>query len=217
MYILKSFKKAFLLLVVVFFMTSLSVFAQNSVLSSGVWYKMSISSTGMYKLTYSDMAAMGVDVANINPKNIRVYHNGGGVLPKINKSYYPDDLYEIPIFVSGEDDGVFNQNDYVLFYARGPVVWKYNGQKQYYSHEKNPYTDYTYVFVTVGDTPGRRIQTADDFETDSVISVDEYLDYRVKDVDEVNINNMGCTWFLDAIDALIFISLFVFRLSKENS
>lgn len=203
MYILRSFKKAFLLSVVVFFMTSLSVFAQNSVLSSGVWYKMSISSTGMYKLTYSDMAAMGVDVANINPKNIRVYHNGGGVLPKINKSYYPDDLYEIPIFVSGEDDGVFNQNDYVLFYARGPVVWKYNNLKQYYSHVKNPYTDYTYVFVTVGDTPGRRIQTADDVEADYVVSVDEYLDYRVKDVDEVNINNMGCTWFFDKFDVVL--------------
>ena len=70
------------------------------------------------------MAAMGVDVANINPKNIRVYHNGGGVLPKINKSSYPDDLYEIPIFVLGEDDGVFNQNDYVLFYARGRKLLK---------------------------------------------------------------------------------------------
>ena len=34
---------------------------------------------------------MGVDVANINPRNIRIYHNGGGTLPKINKDYYPDD------------------------------------------------------------------------------------------------------------------------------
>ena len=31
---------------------------------------------------------MGVDVNSINPRNIRLFHNGGGVLPKINKDYY---------------------------------------------------------------------------------------------------------------------------------
>ena len=97
--------------------------AQNSVLSSGTWYKMAISSTGMYKLTYSELQSMGLDVNNIDPHNIRVFHNGGGVMPKINNAYYPDDLAEIPVYVYGEDDGVFNSGDYVIFYARGPVTW----------------------------------------------------------------------------------------------
>ena len=92
--------------------------ANNSVLSSGAWYKMAVSSTGMYKLTYSDLSAMGLDVNILDPRNIHVYHNGGGILPKLNSGYYPDDLAEIPIYVYGEEDGVFNQNDYVVFYAR---------------------------------------------------------------------------------------------------
>ena len=142
---LKIYRKLFVLLAVMFFMANVTVWAENSVLSSGTWYKLSISETGMYKLTYSDLESMGVDVANINPKNLRIYHNGGGVLPKINNKYYPDDLYEIPIYVSGEDDGVFNRNDYVLFYARGPVTWRYIKKTQYYGHVKNPYTNYTYV------------------------------------------------------------------------
>ena len=81
--------------------------AQNSVLSSGTWYKMAISSTGMYKLTYSELQSMGLDVNNIDPHNIRVFPNGGVVIPKINNAYYPDDLAEIPVYVYGEDDGVF--------------------------------------------------------------------------------------------------------------
>ena len=180
-------------------MAKSAVVAGNSVLESGVWYKMSIALTGMYKLSYSDLASMGIDVANIDPRNIRIYHNGGGVLPKINKCYYPDDLYEIPIFVSGEDDGVFNQNDYILFYARGPVVWKYDIAREYYRHQKNPYTSYTYAFLTVGDSAGRRIQTEPSPDGD-VTHVTDFLDYKVKDVDEVNINNMGCTWFFDRFD-----------------
>ena len=197
---LKRFLRVILSLFIVVFAANNHVSAENSVLSSGVWYKMAISSTGMYKLTYAELAAMGIDVANINPKNIRIYHNGGGVLPKINKDYYPDDLYEIPIFVSGEDDGVFNANDYVIFYARGPVVWNYYANTRSYRHVKNPYTDYTYAFLTIGNEPGRRIQTEAAPQGTVTSTVTEFLDYQVIDVDEVNINNMGCTWFFDKFD-----------------
>ena len=197
-YLCRMFKKILIWLLLVL-MARFSLFADNSVLESGVWYKMSIASTGMYKLSYSDLSAMGIDVANIDPRNIRIYHNGGGMLPKINKYYYPDDLYEIPIFVSGEDDGVFNQNDYILFYARGPVVWKYDISRAYYRHQKNPYTSFTYAFLTVGDSAGRRIQT-EPAPSGDVTHVTDFLDYKVKDVDEVNINNMGCTWFFDRFD-----------------
>ena len=191
-------KKVFIWLLLVL-MAKLNLSAVNSVLESGVWYKMAISSTGMYKLTYSDLASMGVDVANIDPRNIRIYHNGGGILPKINKDYYPDDLYEIPIYVSGEDDGVFNQNDYIIFYARGPVTWVYTISKSFYHHVKNPYTDNTYAFLTVGDSAGRRIETATVPSGDAT-QVTDFLDYKVIDRDEVNINNMGCTWFFDRFD-----------------
>lgn len=194
------YRKAFLTLCFWFFALNINALAGNSLLSEGTWYKMSISSTGMYKLTYSDLSSMGVDVANINPKNIRLFHNGGGVLPKINKDYYPDDLYEIPIYVSGEEDGVFNQNDYILFYARGPVVWKYDKSRRFYNHVKNPYTDDTYVFMTIGDVEGRRIQFEDVPNVASTVRVNDFIDYKVKDVDETNINNMGCTWFFDKFD-----------------
>ena len=138
-----------------------SSFASNSVLSSGKWYKMAVSSTGMYVINSADLKAMGVDVGSINPKNIRLFHNGGGMLPVINKDFYPDDLAEIPIMVYGENDGRFDDGDYILFYARGPMVWKYFMAKDYYSHLKNPYTDYTYVFMTIGDEPGLRVETSE--------------------------------------------------------
>lgn len=199
MYLCRMYKRIFIGFLL-FFTTITSLIAGNSLLESGVWYKMSISSTGMYKLTYSDLSAMGVDVANIDPRNIRIYHNGGGILPKINKYYYPDDLYEIPIYVSGEDDGVFNQNDYIIFYARGPVTWCYNRGRQFYHHVKNPYTSYTYAFLTVADSAGRRIAMATAPSGTVAGNVTDFIDYKVIDRDEVNINNMGCTWFFDRFD-----------------
>lgn len=173
--------------------------AGNSVLSSGTWYKMSLTTTGMYKITYSELVDMGVDVAHIDPRNIRIFHNGGGVLPKVNNVPCPDDLVEIPIYVYGESDGVFNQNDYILFYARGPVVWKYYKARQMYSHIKNPYSDYSYVFMTVGNEPGKRIETATAPQGVGTV-ISEYVATRLKEEDLININNMGCTWFFDPFD-----------------
>ncbi|MGN0033890.1 MAG: type IX secretion system sortase PorU [Candidatus Limimorpha sp.] len=183
-----------------FLLSNGNVLAANSVLSSGKWYKMSISSTGMYSIGASDLRAMGVDVSTVNPRNIRLFHNGGGMLPVINKDYYPDDLAEIPIFVYGEEDGRFDEGDYILFYARGPMVWKYFMAKDYYSHLKNPYTDYTYVFMTIGDEEGLRIETSEMPQSSFVNTVTEFLDHKVIDNDEFNINNMGCTWYFDKFD-----------------
>ena len=182
--------------------SAVSVSAADSALSTGTWYKMSVSNTGIYKITYSDLLSMGVDVSHIDPRNIRIFHNGGGVLPKINKVECPDDLVEIPVYVAGENDGVFNENDYILLYARGPVVWKYNIYRRFYSHVKNPYSDYSYVFMTIGDEAGLRIQKADKPQSDNPTVINEFLDYTVKDEDVININNMGCTWFFDPFDVI---------------
>ena len=174
--------------------------AGNSVLSSGTWYKMALPSTGMYKLTYADLKAMGLDVNNLDPRNIRIYHNGGGVMPKLNNGFYPDDLAEIPIYVFGEEDGAFNVSDYVVFYARGPVTWEYYGTRWLYGHVKNSYSDFSCAFLTVGEEPGMRVQTADVPQSSMATPVTSFLDYATIDIDEKNINNMGRTWYFDPFD-----------------
>lgn len=173
-------------------------YAENSVLASGKWYKMSLSSTGVYKITYSELSSMGVDVTSINPKDIRIYHNAGGVLPEINSETKYDDLVEVPVYVHGEDDGVFNENDYILFYGRGPVMWQY--QKDFYQYVNNPYSDNSYAFLTTDLGEGKRIQNAPDISENEDETVDSFLDRKVIDNDVVNLNNMGATWYSNDFD-----------------
>ncbi len=182
---------------------SFSLEAQdNSVLSSGTWHKMQLSSTGIYKLSYSDLASMGIDPSTINPKDIRIFHNGGGLVPQMNADDRVNDLCEIPIFVSGEDDGRFDADDYVLFYARGPVTWKYNPQKAVYQHVKNPYSDYSYAFITTDNGAGKRISTAISISSSSNRETD-FLDRQVIDNDVYNPNNMGSVWYFDQFDVTL--------------
>lgn len=66
------------ILIVIIMSVPFSLKAQdNSVLSTGTWHKMQLSSTGIYKLSYSDLSSMGINPATLSPKNIRIFHNGG--------------------------------------------------------------------------------------------------------------------------------------------
>lgn len=175
-------------------------YVENSVLANGKWYKMSISSAGIHKISYSELSSMGVAVSSINPKNIRIYHNGGGVVPVKNNAFRHQDLVEIPVYVHGENDGSFDENDYILFYARGPVTWEYN-DINVYERVLNPYSDFSYAFLTTDLGEGKRIQTSEVIASDADVPVNEFLDYRLVEEDLYNLNNMGATWYFDKFEA----------------
>ena len=86
-------------------------YASRSAMASGNWYKIGLPESGIYKLTYEELKNLGINVSSVDPRQIRIYHNGGGVLPEMNAESRYDDLVEIPLYVSGEADGSFDQND----------------------------------------------------------------------------------------------------------
>ena len=175
-------------------------YVDRSAMANGEWYKIGLSKTGIYKLTYSDLSDLGINVSSIDPRQIRIYHNGGGVLPEMNAFSRPDDLVEVPVFVSGEADGKFDNGDYILFYGRGPVCWKLDSEKQAYIHEQNPYDDYSYAFVVTGLGAGKRISEAEVPSGVSEVTVNQFLDYQVYENDDYNLNGTGRTYFGDRMD-----------------
>ena len=101
-----------------------------SVLSSGKWYKVKILHDGIYKLTYEDLKSMGLS----DPSAVRVFGNGGTMLPMMNSEPRYDDLIENSIYLYNGDDGVFGAGDYILFYGHGPVTWKLNTLSGMFEH-----------------------------------------------------------------------------------
>ena len=47
---------------------------------------------------------------------------------EVNGNLRVDDLKLNNIFIEDGGDGVFNNDDYVLFYAKGPHSWEFNGE-----------------------------------------------------------------------------------------
>lgn len=173
---------------------------KNSVLATGNWYKFSVDTTGVYKLDYKFLENLGIDVNSINPKKIQVYGNGGEMLPFKNSTFRYDGLKENSIFVSGEDDGSFGSDDFVLFYAKGPHGWKNTRSNNLneIEHQFNIFSDEAYYFITVGQNEGKRIVNNTQISTVANQQISTFHDYTFFEKDEVNILGAGQQWFGDS-------------------
>ena len=167
----------------------------NSVLSSGEWYKFYVDTTGVFKLTKSFLNNLGVNVNNVDPRNIKIFGNGGAMLPLLNSVPYPIDLTENAIKFVGEEDGRFDNEDYILFFGEGPKG--YNAES---NTNINAYTDKSYYFVNVSGGSGKRIQTLIQPNANPDTTINTFQDYKFYEDDKINLGKMGRRWFGDRFD-----------------
>lgn len=174
---------------------TLQAFAQGpSVLASGNWYKIAVEGDGVYKISYNFLKNMGVDPAKINPKNIRIYGNPGGMLPQKNSTPRINDLQENAILVVGEADGTFNKNDYILFYATGPDRIEYDLARNIYRYENNLYSDKNFYFLTIAPDAGKRITDAAN-SGDGFPVINTFNDYVFYENEDHNELQSGREWY----------------------
>lgn len=178
-----------------------SSFASNSVLQSGEWYKVAVSQSGLHKITYQDLEAMGMDVNSINPRNLNVYGNGGGMLPQPNNAFRYDDLQLNAIEVIGENDGSFDEGDYILFYAQGPHTWVQDSSVcGLFKHQFNVYSDKSYYFVTADRGVGRRVSTVASSSAPATHTITKFTDYAFHESDQYNLLKSGREWYGEEFD-----------------
>ncbi|PWH86003.1 hypothetical protein DIT68_05455 [Brumimicrobium oceani] len=177
-------------------------FASSSVLKSGTgdWYKITVESDGIYKIDYNFLQSIGVDVANLNPKRLNIFGNAFGRLPELNSEYRPDDLLKNDIFVSGEADGSFDQNDYILFYAKGPHKWEesFGG----FSRNLNIYSNVNAYYININsEASAARIGSASTSSKPVTHNVTDYNSYAIYEKELENILKSGQRWYGEQFDA----------------
>jgi hypothetical protein len=179
----------------VMFLFAPHAFNQNSVLSVGVWHKLAITESGIYKITYNDLLNVGINPTMINPKFIRIYGNGGNMLPEINNAFRYEDLVENAIVVSGEDDNVFDPGDFILFFGEEPVTWTLNEPGGYFRHKLNTYSEKTCYFLNFDTGPGKRIEVAEPVSEAPTHIRSTYSARKYNELEEVNLIRSGRRWF----------------------
>lgn len=121
----------------------------NWITPNKTYLKLYVNDDGMYRLSRADFASAGITTGGIDPRTVKVLYKGN----------------QIPIYFSGEDDGTFDENDFMDFYAErnngGPTkhLDANTNQNVYTTNEYyNMFSDTSIYWVDWGGANGLRMQ-----------------------------------------------------------
>jgi hypothetical protein len=176
-------------------------FTTSSVMANGDWYRIGVAEDGIYRINRSDLVNLGIDVSSLDPAALNIFGNSYGQLPYENSVERPDDLLTNAIYVEGEADGSFDNDDYILFFAKGPHKWTYNEETQLFDHQKHEYTDTSYYFIGIntGLEP-KRITGLNSTGSSPNYTVETFDDYAFHEVDRENMIKSGREWYGEKFD-----------------
>ncbi len=142
-------------------------FPSNPLASSVNCYKIITREDGLYRIDAATLQSAGIDISQIDPRTIQIFNGGGKALPLSNFVPRPA-LQELAIQVAGENDGVFNSSDYILFYGRSVSNWDYDSVNNQYNRYTNNYTTQNVHWLTWGGSfPNKRMAFKDGSLADS--------------------------------------------------
>lgn len=173
----------------------------SSVLASGKWYKIGVTKDGVYKIDKTLLTSLGMDIDNIDPRNIRIYGNGGKAIPEKNALFRYDDLLENAIAVNGENDGTFDNSDYILFYGQSTDSWKHiPGSLMPFNHQMHYFSDTSFYFITADLGTGKRIlaQNSSPNTPNTITSKQDY--YGFHESNSVNLVKSGREFYGEKFD-----------------
>ncbi|MBK8807332.1 MAG: type IX secretion system sortase PorU [Bacteroidales bacterium] len=165
-------------------------FSKNNIFDSGSVVKLKIANSGIYKISYSDIVNYGIT----NPNSVKLHAVANGQLPLLNSDISCTELKEIPISLQLGSDNVFNEGDYLLFYAAGPHKWIYNEATKIYEHDKHDFSNASYIFLSANNGNSKTIEEISNDGTQN-ITLREYDYFDFEEKDEENILKSGSEWF----------------------
>ena len=109
------------------------------------YLKLSTASNSIFRITKNDLVDRGLIEQSVDPKTFRLYESGK----------------EQPVYVRDEEDGTFDDDDYIEFIGCMNYPKKshriINSDNEEYNEYLNRYTDSLYFFLTWGNKTGKRI------------------------------------------------------------
>ncbi|MGL4294035.1 MAG: type IX secretion system sortase PorU [Bacteroidales bacterium] len=157
--------------------TGIHTFAPSSVLADGRWVRISITETGIYQITDSDLRRMGFT----DPAKVAVYGYGGNLLDESFASPHIDDLPKVAFY---RDD----VKKRILFYGKGLAKWNYKDGR--FVHQNNFYANEACYFLRQeAETPKGMLLQKEGVAYDR--AVDFFHDYALHEKDETNIGSTG--------------------------
>jgi len=185
---------------------------------SGRWYKIPIIEEGIYRIDKNWIEDNRIDVQSNNPKNIKIYNNGGYNLPSGLDSPLHTEFNENHIYVHGEADNSFDESDYILFYARGPEGWKWNEDYTNINYYINSYNKKNIYWLNIGSSGKGKRMSQNTITDNQSVNIYSYTDRYHYEEEKFNIFGSGLEWLSTEFTPSSFSKKYNFNVSdfSEN-
>ena len=163
----------------------------------GPWYKIEVTKDGLYKIKATALSSAGINLDNLDPRTIKIYNHGGKTLDPNTATYTKNPVgpVETAIYISGEDDGRFDSQDFILFYGTGAGGWYYSDSDNDFIYNQHPYDTKNYYLLTYGEETGKRMQE-ELTPSEGAGLTDTYFMERVHyEEDKYNLVSSGTDWY----------------------
>ena len=180
-------------LLIAFSLPAQRAYTGRSVLASGDWYQVAVSTPGMQKVDASLLTRLGVSLP-VGSSTIRLYGNGGGMLPESNRVPRVDDLRENAVLVVDGGDGSFGAGDYLLFFAEGPEPWTADSVNRRFSLRRNLYSGESFYYLTFGGQ-GLRVGGQSFLPAVADFTVERFDERVAHELDSLNFLSSGKEWY----------------------
>jgi len=173
---------------------------QQQIFTTGKWVKLEFNQSDVYKITYNDLKSWGFNLSNIDPREIHFYAIQGSELDLVNKANLASGhAPEIPIYIQGEEDGMFDASDYILIFKESTRTWKFTNNQ--FRHVINKYSDVSTGILgcpekgfSQNNYPGVRIKSRKFNYNPSAVLIPNVKYVHFHDSNMVNPQKMGTMW-----------------------
>jgi hypothetical protein len=167
-------------------------------LPQGDWYKFSLNADGVYRITPAVLQNAGINIAALPISSIQIYNNSGHALSyNVNAPLYNAPFtQEIPLYIKDQNNnGLFDGNDYILFYGKHVNGWFYETATREFDYHMNPYARSNTYLLTVSGAANKVIEKN---ILPSIPSADKrtyFIDRYHFEEDKYNILSSGPDWY----------------------
>ncbi len=173
-------------------------FRNNSVLASGDFYKVRVTSNGIYKIDCDFFKSLGADPSKIDLQTFGIFGTQTGMLSQANSQLEVDDLEELSFASFGLEDGKFDKGDYILFYAQGPHKEYFDVKERWLKRQLHLYDTANHYFITTTSGSGKQIKSRPSLEK-SIGAISIYDHYEFHETESRNLIKSGRNWFGEEI------------------
>ena len=174
--------------------TAQQQYVEHSMLATGQWYKIPVATAGVYSITTNEIAALRGTYCS----DIALYGNASGMLSSNNTLLFADDLVPTAIeVVDVNGNGVFENDDYILFYGEGASVWRYNTTSRLFEYYVHAYANNNYYYLTTTaatDDPQRTISQESVASGPFSYEISSHTGVALIHEDKINVFSGGRTW-----------------------